>query len=347
LIQQYSIDPLADRRWSDFVAKHREASVFHQTGWLKALAETYGYRPKVITFSPPDKSLTDGVVFCEVKSWVTGKRLVSLPFADHSEPLLDSAAQIPDFEEWMQTEPGNRQWKYIEVRPLSGDFRTSDVMKVSQSFWMHTLDLSPTSERIFQACHKSCIQRRIIHAERQELSYERGRSDSVLDAFYRLLVITRQRHNLLPQPFSWFRNLLRFMGPDLEIRVLRSNDVPIASVLTLRHRNTVVFKYGCSDQRFHRLGGMPLLFWRLIEESKAEGASQIDFGRTEPENVSLVRFKDRLGARRKQISYLRYSLDGKEQSAVGFSSRTMMALSSTLPAVFSTRVGSLVYRHLG
>src|SRR6266849_1187401 len=88
-MQLYTLDPLSDNRWDDLVASHSSASVFHQKGWLKALASTYGYYPMVLTSAPAGKRLTDGIVFCQVKSWITGARLVSLPFADHCEPLLN------------------------------------------------------------------------------------------------------------------------------------------------------------------------------------------------------------------------------------------------------------------
>src|SRR4051794_39851978 len=87
----HTIDPLSDSRWDDLVASHPKASVFHHRGWLQALASTYGYRPVVMTSTPPGKPLSNGVVFCEVRSWITGPRMVSLPFADHCEPLLSES----------------------------------------------------------------------------------------------------------------------------------------------------------------------------------------------------------------------------------------------------------------
>src|SRR5713101_9298121 len=64
---------------------------------------------------------------------------------------------------------------------------------------------------------------------------------------------------------SPFRNLVECMGDKIPIRLARKNGAPIAAMLTLRHRSSVVYKYGCSDERSHNLAGMPFLFWRLIE----------------------------------------------------------------------------------
>jgi len=343
----YTLDPLLDDRWNDLVAHHPRASAFHRTEWLRALTRTYGYRPMVVTSSPPGERLSDGVVFCEVRSWITGSRLVSLPFSDHAQPLVDESCGILEIERWMREECTQADWRYIEFRPLSGNFHSDDREKVSESFWFHSLDLSPSAEQLFRKCHRNCIQRRVRHAERQGLSYERGSSAELLDAFYELLIVTRKRHRLLPQPRAWFRNLLECMAPHAEIRLVRKDGVPVAAILTLRHGRTAVYKYGCSDRKLHHLAGMSLLLWRLIEESKAEGAEQIDLGRTEMENAGLVRFKDRLGALRTQINYFRCTRDETESFRFFPGLPKTHALCSTLPGVLSSVAGELMYRHMG
>jgi len=83
-----SLNPLIHPRWDSFAAAHSKSSVFHQRAWLQALQDTYGYEPFFVFASGSDETLRDGFLFCEVKSRITGKRLVSLPFADHCEPLV-------------------------------------------------------------------------------------------------------------------------------------------------------------------------------------------------------------------------------------------------------------------
>jgi lipid II:glycine glycyltransferase (peptidoglycan interpeptide bridge formation enzyme) len=195
--------------------------------------------------------------------------------------------------------------------------------------------------------HKSCLQRRIRHAERQQLSYVKSSSDELLSEFYDLLMMTRRRFRLLPQPRSWFRNLMDCMGSNAEIRLVRKDEKAIAAILTLRHRGTIVYKYGCSNEAFHRLAGMPFLFWKLIEESKAEGAEEIDFGRTDTDNQGLVQFKDRLGSNRRRLNYLRYAERECERAVASSELPGARALCSALPDALSSRAGRLVYRHIG
>lgn len=343
----YTLDPISDGRWDKLAATHAKASAFHQRGWLRALAETYGYRPVVLTTSPPGAELSDGVVFCEVKSWITSRRLVSLPFADHCEPLVGELGGLASISKWVKAECGRAHWRYIELRPLWWSAHAGSVMTPGQSYWLHSIDLTPSLDRLFSGMHKDCMQRRIRRAEREKLTYEKGRSESLLRDFYRLLMITRRRHALLPQPLSWFRNLIRCMGSSLEIRVARKGNVPVAALLSLRHRRTVVYKYGCSDDSLHSLGGMPFLFWKLIEESKAENAELLDLGRTDLDHGGLIEFKERMGATRRMLTYLRYPETESGKSLIASYLPVTRSLFSVLPDALSSRMGSLLYRHFG
>lgn len=346
-MQFHTFDPLQDLRWDDLVASHPRSTVFHQSGWLRALARTYGYRPVALTTTSSGTPLLNGVVFCEIESWITGKRLVSLPFSDHADPLLNDEVANAELQRWILSAIERKNYGYIELRPLSVEAGPDSLPAGVQWFWCHSLDLRPPLPELFKALHKDCFQRRIRHAEREHLEYERGSSDAMVRDFYDLLLATRKRHRILPQPRAWFRNLVSERSLKPEIRIVRKDGIPVAALFTLRHRTTVVYKYGGSDQRFHHLGGMPYLFWRLIEESKSEEADQIDLGRTETENRGLIDFKDRLGASRRRISYLRYPTGVRAAAIQSFGLGAMRWLSSSSPNSVLAGMGRLVYRHFG
>lgn len=341
------LDPLTDDRWIDLVARHPQSSAFHERGWLEALARTYGYEPLVLTSARPDETLKDGIVLCRVSSWLTGTRLVSLPFADHCEPLLNDRDESLEFTNWLRSECDRNQWRYVELRPLSQVRDTPHSLPPGRSYCFHDLDIRPNLEEIFRGFHKDSIQRRIRRAEREGLSYEAGRSKHLLDEFYRLVLFTRRRHQLLPQPRAWFTNLIDRMGDKTQIRVARKDGTPISAMLTLRHRTSVIYKYGCSDEAFHNLGGMPFLFWKLIEESKALGAEKIDFGRSDLDNEGLIAFKDKFGTTRKSLTYYRYPFAKKAEVEMSGRAGAARHFLSLLPDAMCSQAGKLLYRHMG
>jgi hypothetical protein len=248
-VNLYVTNPLTDPRWTELVLNHPRSSAFHQVGFLRALAQTYEYEPAVVTASGPDCSLEDGLVFCRIRSFLTGKRLVSLPFADHCDPLISSPEQFRNYAQWLQNTRKTEKLKFIEIRPRIA--LPSSALEPGKTYRFHELDREPSLEKLFSGLHKSSIQRRIQRAEREHLEYEVGTSRPLLRSFYQLLAITRRRHRLLPQPMSWFENLLQFMDKNAQIRLASKNGRPLGAVLTLRHRNTVMYKYGCSDHKLH------------------------------------------------------------------------------------------------
>ena len=90
--------------------------------------------------------------------------------------------------------------------------------------------------------------------------------------------MTRRRHRIPPQPKQWFRNLLDCFGEAAQIRIAFKNQRPLAAILTRQHKDILVYKYGCSDGRFNKLGGTHLLFWKAIQEAKSRRLRVFDLG---------------------------------------------------------------------
>ena len=345
----HRIDPLRDARWCALVARHPRASIFHTTEWLEALRRTYGYTPVAYTTAAPEDDLRDGLVFCRVESWLTGRRLVSLPFSDHCEPLIDDAADLRALFLALDNALLEEKLRYIEMRLQDAADAGLAPFRPYSSYCFHRLDLRDDLDVLFKSLHKDSIQRKVRRAEREQLACEAGASDILIDSFWRLFLLTRRRHHSPPPPKRWFRNLFDCMGPAATLRVAFHGKQPVAAMITLRHRDTIVYKYGCSDARFNNLGGMPFLFWTSIQDAKREGLCVFDFGRSNYDNTGLITFKDRLGGRRSELIYARagVSSDAGMRGGRNWTERLARGVISQLPAALWARVGSLLYRHVG
>jgi lipid II:glycine glycyltransferase (peptidoglycan interpeptide bridge formation enzyme) len=342
----YTFNPLGDPRWAEFSQQHPGASVFHTTGWLEALHRTYGFEPIVYTTSPPGAMLTNGMVFCRISSWLTGRRMVSLPFADHCEPLVENPEQLKEVFGSLQRTLEEKKLKYIEIRPRSVDLPDEPCMQKSNLFCFHVLDLRPTLEDLFRQFQRKSIRGMIRRAEREALCYEEGCSEALLNKFYHLLLLTRRRHKLPPQPIEWFQNLIIFLPGQLTIRVASYRQRPIASILTLSHGDTLVYKYSCSDARYHNLGGNPFLLWRAVQEAKERGMQVFDFGRSNTTDRGLIRFKDNWGSRRSMLVYGRICAQHRHEMGREYLIHFAKRIFVHLPDGPLTAAGRLLYRHI-
>lgn len=381
------LDPLRDPRWPVLLARHPQASLFHSPGWLGALRRTYGYEPVAFTTSAPGQPLENGIVFCRVDSWLTGSRLVSLPFSDHCHPLVEKSEDAAALYEEIERELAREKYRYVELRPLavngagpascsaglqpgvpgctglkagttSGAWALSDrgpFLAQSKEYRFHKVDLRPDLHTLYGNFHKSCIRRKIQRAERERLAYESGRSEAILEKFCHLLSLTRRRHGLPPQPMAWFRNLIECLGESLTIRIASKDRLPIAGILTLVYKDTLVYKYGGSDAGYHKLGGMPLLFWKAIQEGKQQEASEFDLGRSDLDNPGLSAFKEHLGAARCPLTYFRLASGrpaARRELASGgrlaqCGARIARAAVEHVPGSLAQMAGDVLYRHMG
>jgi len=209
------------------------------------------------------------------------------------------------------------------------------------------MDLRPSLDELFRGLHKNSVQRRIRRAERAGVVEECGTSDELLKDFFALMVMTRGRHHLPPPPHAWFQNLISSHGKALQIRVAYDHGRPISAILTLRSRNTVYFKYGCSHAQFNNLGATPWLLWRAIVDAKSSGALEFDFGRTEEENKGLLAFKNHWVPNYKTLIYWRYPGVPALDVASGWKLKMAKRAFAHMPNRLLELTGNLMYRHIG
>lgn len=344
----HQINPLADSRWETFVERHPYSSIFHRSEWLEALRRTYGYTPVVYTTSAPHEELRNGLAFCAVTSWLTGKRLVSLPFSEHCDVLLDEDGMAPVLLDELSRVQKSGKFSQIEFRPRR-DFPGLDSgQEPGENYCFHTIDLARDEKAIYSGFHKDCVQRKIKRADKEGLKYVEGRSAPVLRQFYNLFVQSRRRLRVPPQAFRWFQNVAECLGPAMQVRIALHGDQVAAGIITLQHKKTMVYKWGCADTRLNNLGGMPWLFWKVIREARERGITELDLGRSDWENEGLITFKDRLGGKRSSLNYWQYPQSTSRKGLlVGRVKRPAGWLLAQTPQPVFIAAGRVLYRHFG
>jgi hypothetical protein len=307
------------------------------------LTETYGYKPLYLVTGE------SGVIhsllpFMEIKSALTGKRAVALPFTDNCEPLCSDNA---GFKELFRNavELGKlRGWEYLEFR--GGQKLLGDTTP-SLSFCGHSLDL-PLDENAFFSRLKSPVRRAIHKAEKSGVRVEISPEIEAVKNFYALHCKSRKKHGLPPQPFSFFKNIHKHvLAKGLGAVILaRWKKNPVAGSIFFHGDGPAIYKFGASDDAFQHLRGNNLAMWEAIRWLSRRGARKLDLGRTSVGNEGLRRFKLGWNAQENKLAYFRFSLP-KEKfvSARDESSGGYNRVFRTLPFFASRIIGKVLYRH--
>jgi hypothetical protein len=136
------------------------------------------------------------------------------------------------------------------------------------------------------------------------------------------------------------------MGDKLKVRVAMLKSVPIASILTLEHEKSVIYKYACSHADYHRFGGITFLLWRAIRDAKLAGFETFDLGRSDCDNIGLINFKEHWGSDRRTLEYWAYPARARFDPNHHLS-RAARSIFSVLPKAMLPLTGRLLYRHMG
>jgi CelD/BcsL family acetyltransferase involved in cellulose biosynthesis len=343
------LDPLQDPRWADFVAETPGSSVFQTCEWLGVLRRQYAYEPMALGVTDRRTgALRSGLALCRIETFLRQRSLVSLPFSDHCSLLACSTDDRALLLTTLADHQRRGRCQSVELRLRAPIGEIEPAFSTSHSYFLHLLDLSGGPDSVAARFHKNHVLRKIRRSEREGLRCVEGHDTELLNAFYALLVRTRRRHGLPPQPLEWFEAILCGLKQRAAIRVAYKGTTPVAGVVTLTHRGTVTYKYGASDERWHSLGGMQLLLWRTIEDASARGFTELDMGRSAIDQTGLVAFKDHWGTTRETLTYVTCPKPSAIRAGLrrGTLSLARWVLSRS-PRSALVRLGRAFYHHAG
>jgi CelD/BcsL family acetyltransferase involved in cellulose biosynthesis len=343
-IETEFVNPINDPDWDRLIVSHPDYTFFHSAAWAKVLHKTYRHEPVYLRCCHNGKPVAL-VPMMDMRSPLTGRRGVCLPFTDFCGPLIfregDSVLVIDKLSELAR----ERKWKHFEIRERKA-FPPSTTPAVA--FYGHVLDLRGSTEDLF-ARLKSSVRRALRKADRNDLGVQVTRTREAVLEYYQLHIQTRRRHGVPPQPVSFFQNIYdEIIKPGLGFVVTaRLGSRPVAAAVFFQFGKKAVYKFGASDERVQDLRGNNLTMWEGIKFLAKNGAESLHFGRTSLENDGLRRFKLTWGTQEETIAYVKFDATAQawvagRDAASGFHN----AVFGRLPLALNRLAGAIIYPHL-
>ncbi len=340
------INPIDYNNWNELIIRLNDYSFFHTSYWAETLVKTYHYKPVYFTLS--NKNSLQGVVACmEIKSKLTGKRLVSLPFSDFCEPILNSIEESESVKEFI--------FNYCETNGLNYiEFRTSETKfpfetEQFRTDLRHILDITG-DENILYKNFSENTKRNIKQAIKEGIILKEDNSLKGIKTFYYLQCLTRKKHGLPPQPNSFFKNIYKNILSVGKGTILFGyyQNRPVAALMFFTIGEKVLYKFGASLTDKFPKGTNHLLMWEAIKKYQKSGYKEFDFGRTETNHEGLRRFKTGFGADERIIYTTRYDI--KNKKFISPDSKTTGIYNKIFrnaPLPLLKFIGNTVYKHMG
>jgi FemAB-related protein (PEP-CTERM system-associated) len=150
-------------------------------------------------------------------------------------------------------------------------------------------------------------------------------------------------------PRALFDAVLDGLGDNADILTVLHNDVPVASVLSLYHRGSVMPYWGGGVWAARGLRANDVMYYALMNHARRRGCTRFDFGRSKV-GTGAFAFKKNWGFQPAPLSYAVRTADGQPPRDVNPLSpkyRMQIALWQRLPLPIANRLGPLIANGLG
>jgi serine/alanine adding enzyme len=349
------IDPVRDPRWDTFVEAHPYGWICHLSGWKEVLEKSFPHMKGYyfVLLDDTRREIKAGMPVFEVRSWLTGKRLVSIPFATLSDPLVSSNEHMELLLDAAVNVFNKLRSSYLEIRTLSSSpFIQTNRLGDTRFYKHHYLMLKNEPEQLKKKFHRTCVRQRISRSIESDLKLKMAENESDLHRFYTLHKMTRKKVSLPPQPYSFFKHLWETFSPSKRMTVLlaEKEGTTIAGQIIFKFRERVSVEFAASDEAYVDSSPNHFLFWEAIKAAQGEGFKIFDFGRTSPDNKSLMDFKRHWGTDVVDLPEYYYPKDvaGKMQEREkSFAYKLVKGICRQIPDYALEPIGRLCYRHLG
>jgi FemAB-related protein (PEP-CTERM system-associated) len=286
----------AGAQWDEFVLTHPHGTLFHLTSWMRVMERTYGYRPHYF-YAERDGGISGIAPSFLVSNWLSGKCLISLPFAVYGGVCaLDGeseAALIGHLEQFA----AEQEVEYLELRNRSGEIRPGYLANTRYATF--TMPLIPDTEKLYASLPKD-IRYMVRKAEKAGLRIRRGFDQ--LDSFYALMTVSLRRLGTPAFPRALFQNLINEFRDHVDLTLVYSGEKPVAGGMSFFFRDWMQPYYIGSLEEAKALAANDFLWWKLVQHAAETGHTTFDFGRSKKASGNFD-FKRKWNPRIEPLSY--------------------------------------------
>jgi FemAB-related protein (PEP-CTERM system-associated) len=297
-------------QWNQYVQNHPEGTVFHLSQWKKSIEKSFSHKDYSLIALAAEDSLSSGQIvgilpLTEIKSFLFGHYLVSIPFAELGGVLSDNSEIEQQLIERAGEIAREVRCDYLELknRKAVAELITKDLYyNFSKEILAELDDNMLAIPRKSRAAVRKGIKSGLVATF----------GNDQFDVFYELMA--RSYHSLGTPVFSrdFFSNFLENYQDDAEILIVRTgDDVPISAVLTLYFKDRVMPYYAGSLPGYRNLCPNDFMYWELLKHGWEKGYKVFDLGRSKVDTGSFS-FKKHWGFDQHPLAYQYQLIKAKE-----------------------------------
>ena len=338
---------LADRGEAEaieaFVAAN-EGEVFHRPLWLQAIAHGTGNSARGLIAERGGR-LAGWLPLSDVHSPLFGRALVSSGFGVDGGVLAARDGDARRLCRAAEELAGRLSAASVELR---GGSAPADWTTICGKHANFAAELAADDEAQLLAIPRKA-RAEVRKGLKHDLTVTTGTAETDRAAHYAVYAQSVRNLGTPVFPRTLFDAVLDRFGDDADILTVRQGELPVASVLSLYHRGTVMPFWGGGTWSARGLRANERMYYELMTHARRRGCTRFDFGRSKTGSGPYA-FKKNWGFTPAPLTYHEWSPPGTaprniDPTDAGYSAK--IALWKRLPLPVANRLGPWIARGLG
>lgn len=333
-------------RLDAWVLVHPDASPFHRPAWLKAIELGTGQKAHCLIAETTSGDIAALLPLHLVHSPLFGRALVSSGFAVGGGIISDSTVATRSLASAAWDMAERLSCPTVELR--GGAIPSGDWIEKRNSHanFVRALAADAQSELVAIPRKQRAEVRKGLE---NNLTVETGRSTR--DLLWHYAVYAESVRNLGTPVFpkALIASVLEAFGDDADILTVLHEGRPVASVLSLYHRGTVMPYWGGGVWDARRLRANDVMYYALMNHARERSCLHFDFGRSKVDS-GAYHFKRNWGFEPEPMVYAVRTADGQEPRDVNPNSpkyKVQIKLWQKLPLPVANYLGPWIAKGLG
>ena len=344
----FSGAPLSDAgEWDAYVAAHPDATPFHSRAWCEAITKATGHRCHLVTGRDPNGGLTGILPLHHIRSPLFGQALVSSGFAVGGGIIADGPAVAATLAEGAAAMAKSLGVPSVELR--GGSLPEGEGWSCEEGVYAgFARNLAADDDAELLAIPRK-QRAEVRKALESGLTVTTGRDAAERRDHYRIYATSVRNLGTPVFPKALFDAVLDAFCDAADILTVRHEGRPVASVLSLYWRGTVMPYWGGGTAEARGLRANELMYFALMRHARAKGCTRFDFGRSKL-GTGPFAYKKNWGFEPQPLRYARWLAPGEAPRDTNPNSaryRLQVDLWKKLPLWAANRIGPLIARGLG
>tara|TARA_R110000824_G_scaffold37553_6_gene115560 strand:+ start:46691 stop:47764 length:1074 start_codon:yes stop_codon:yes gene_type:complete len=329
-----------------FVLAAAEGTAFHRPAWLLSVSKACGHEWCYLLAEDASGELQGILPLNMIHSALFGRALVSSGFAVGGGIVAnnDQAIQLLADAAWSFAE--RHSFPTVELRggPVPED-HWHDKQGVYAGFVKTLADDEESQLLAIPRKQRAEVRKGLAN----ELTVRVGTGKQDRADHYAVYAESVRNLGTPVFPKALFDEVLDGFGDDADILTVLHEGQPVASVLSLYHKQTVLPYWGGGTWAARRFRANDIMYYSLMNHARERGCQAFDFGRSKY-GTGAFSFKKNWGFEPQPLSYATRTAEGEEARDVNPMSpkyRAQVAVWQRLPLAVANRIGPMIAKGLG